>query len=202
MKLGPQALDLLKIAEDYRADQCQAMLAAASEESRAILTAAHGAARRELRSILAEKRKRLALETAEAEARLATQRRLRDQRRVADLLRQAWPRLLLALRERWETPAGRKSWLMQHLSIALAALPAEGWTIQHPENWPEPERAEIDQWLQTQGIAAPHFEADAALLAGIRVLCSLNVLDASLDGLLADRTQIEGRLLHYLAQEP
>jgi len=202
VKLGQATLDLLKIAEDYRVGQCQAMLAKASGDSRAILKAARLKARRELRTLLSPERERLAAEIAAAEAKLVTQRRLRDQRRVAGILRQAWPRLLLALRSRWETPAGRASWVAHHLSIALLALPAEGWLIQHPENWPATEREQASQWLQTHGIAGPHFEADVGLIAGIRVVCGLNVLDASLDGLLADRTQIEGRLLHYLAQEP
>lgn len=202
MNLGQPALDLLKIAEDYRADHCQAMLAKASEDSRSIIKAAHVAARRDLRIMLSPERERLAAEIAAAEAKLVTQRRLRDQRRVAGILRQAWPRLAQALRERWETPSGRASWVVHHLSIALMALPAKGWAIQHPENWPATEREQASQWLQTHGMAGARFEADVGLLAGLRVVCGLNVLDASLDGLLADRTLIEGRLLHYLTQEP
>ena len=201
MNPGQQTLELLRIAEDYRADHCQALLAKASQDSRAILEAAHVAARRDLRSTLSPERERLAAEIAAAEAMLVTQRRLRDQRRVTGILWQAWPRLAQALRERWQTPSGRAAWVVHHLSIALLALPAKGWIIQHPENWPATEREQINQWLQTHSIEGAHFEADLALLAGIRVVCGLNVLDASLDGLLADRTQIEGRLLHYLAQE-
>jgi hypothetical protein len=37
--------------------------------------------------------------------------------------------------------------------------------------------------------------------AGFRVVSGNNVLDATIDGLLADRTQLEGRLLHHLQQE-
>lgn len=199
-KRRQQVLDLLKIAEDYRADHCQALLAHASAESRAILKAAHLAARRDLRGMLAPERERLAAEIATAEAKLVTQRRMRGQRRLAAILRQAWPRLAQALRARWESPAGRAAWVVQHLSIALSALPVQGWVIQHPENWPAAERERADQWLQAHGIAGVRFEADSALPAGIRVVCGLNLLDASLDGLLTDRTQIEGRLLHFLAR--
>ena len=202
MKLGQQTLDLLKIAEDYRADHCQALLARAVEDSRDILQAAHLAARRNLRAVLAPERQRLAAAVAEDEAKLVTERRMRDQRRVAGILEHAWPKLVQALRERWEAPAGSASWVMHHLSIALLALPGKGWVIRHPENWPAAAREQASQWLQTHGIADARFEADSELAAGIRVVCGLNLLDASLDGLLADRTQIEGRLLHYLAQQP
>ena len=200
MKLGPQALELLRIAQDYRADQCQALLAKASAESRAILSRAQVAARRQLRAALAPEQERLAAETASAQAMLVRARRMREQRRCAGILKQAWPRLVQALRVCWETPAGRERWVRHHLSIAVRALPATGWEIQHPQNWPAPERQQASQWLQTRGIADARFEADPRLLAGIRVACGLNVLDASLDGLLTDRTQIEGRLLHYLAR--
>jgi hypothetical protein len=56
----------------------------------------------------------------------------------------------------------------------------------------------VARWLCGQGLEAPRFEPDADLHAGIRVECGLNLLDASFDGLLADRALIEGRLLHYL----
>ena len=63
----------------------------------------------------------------------------------------------------------------------------------------EIERA--NQWLKTHGIEDACFAADAKMSVGIRIVCDLNVLDASLEGLLADRTQIEGHLLHYFAVE-
>lgn len=201
MNIEQQTLALLKIAEDYRAEHCQALLAKAREDSRRILGEAHVAARRELRAMLSPERERLAAEIAAAEARLVTQRRMRDQRRVVAVLRQIWPRLARALRERWEAPAGRASWIAHHLAIACRALPARAWVIQHPQGWPPAEREQASEWLQARGIEGARFEPDSKLQAGIRVVCGANVLDASLDGLLADRVQIEGRLLHYLAPE-
>lgn len=200
MKLEKQTLGLLKVAEDYRADQCRALLAKASTESRTMLRRAHVAARRHLRSTLAAESEQLAAELASAEAKLVTLRRVRDQRRVAHLLKQAWPRLTQALGERWETPSARAGWVMHNLSVAALVLPVTGWVIQHPQKWPAMDREQASQWLQTHGISDTRFEADSELLAGIRIVCGLNVLDASLEGLLTQRTQIEGRLLHYLAQ--
>jgi hypothetical protein len=202
MKLGQQALDLLRIAEDYRAEQCQALLAAASAQSRAILGRAQRDARRDLRKTLAPELERLEAEIAIAEAKLVTQRRLREQRRTAAILTQAWPKVVQALRARWNTASGRSGWVAHHLSIALSVFPANAWVIQHPDGWPAREREQARQWLQTHGIEGARFAADPQLPAGIRVVCGSNTLDASLDGLLTDRSQIAGRLLHYLAQEP
>ena len=201
VNLEQQTLALLKVAQDYRADRCQALLATARQESARILAAAHVAARRDVRARLAAERERLALEIGAAEARLVTQRRLRDQRRVVAVLRQAWPRVAQALRERWEESSGRVAWVARHLAIARTAFPSRAWVVQHPENWPAAEREQANQWLQAHAIDAVRFEPDSRLRAGIRVVCGSNLLDASLDGLLADREQIEGRLLHYLAPE-
>jgi hypothetical protein len=44
------------------------------------------------------------------------------------------------------------------------------------------------------------FEHDPAIAAGFVVTCGHNVLDASLDGLLADRPALEGRLLQGLEE--
>jgi hypothetical protein len=201
MKPGPHALDLIRLAQDYRADQCRTLLTHATARSGSMLHQAQVTARRHLRAVLAPDLARHAAELSVAESRLVTQRRLRDQKRVVRVLDQAWPPLVQALRARWETAPGRTAWVTHHLATALLALPARGWVIQHPQDWPAPEREQTDQWLQTQGIQDARFEIDAQLGAGIRVVCGRNVLDATLDGLLTDRTQIEGRLLHHLARK-
>ena len=200
MNLEQQTLALLKFAADYRADHCQALLAKAREESRRILHAAQIAARHDLRARLSPEREQLAAEVAAAGARLVTQRRLRDQKRIVALLRQAWPILTRVLRERWEARLERASWVVHHLAVAWRALPAGAWIIQHPPNWPAAEREQAGRWLQAHGIEGARFEPDPKLHAGIRVVCGSNILDASLEGLLAERAQIEGRLLHYLGE--
>ena len=202
MKPAQHALDLIKLARDYQAAQCQALLAEACARSRSVLDQAQLDARRHLRAVLAPDRARHADELARAEARLVTRRRLRDQQRVVHLLEQAWPPLVQALRARWDTAPGRAAWVTQHLASALPALPARRWLIQHPQNWPASEREQTGRWLQGQGIEDARFEVDTTLDAGIRVVCDRNVLDATLAGLLGERTQIEGRLLHHLRRPP
>lgn len=199
MSLEQRTVDLLKIAEDYRASHCRSLFEKAAEDSRAILKAAHIRARQDLRTMLAPEQERLAAEIAAAESKLITLRRLDAQKHVAGILRQAWPRLTQALRARWDTPPERAAWVAHHFAVTLKALPAKAWIVQHPVDWPAMEREWANRWLQAHGIEDACFEADVKMSAGIRIVCGLNVLDASLDGLLADRAQIEGRLLHYLA---
>lgn len=202
MKLEAKTRELLRIAADYRAEHSQALLAQAALQRRRILKAAHLAARQQLRSALAPERDRLAAVVAESEAKLVTCRRLREQRRLAEVLKQAWPRMVQALVERWGTPAGRSTWVRQHLAVALQVMPGGAWKIQHPQHWPAEERERALQWLKARGIEGVELAADLQMQAGIRVASGPNLLDASLEGLLADRSQIEGHLLHYLVAEP
>jgi hypothetical protein len=43
---------------------------------------------------------------------------------------------------------------------------------------------------------------DTSIRAGVRIRAGHNLMDATLEGLLADREAIEGRLLHYLEGAP
>ncbi len=198
MSIERQVRALLRVAEDYRAEHFSARLDAADAKSRRILGHAHAAARSRLREALSDQRERLDAAIAEAETELVMQHRVSTQKRLAAALQAALPELKQALHKRWRSPSARALWVTQHLKVAGAVLPPTGWTIVHPPDWSQDEREEVRRRLQAQGIENPRFESDATLSAGIRVACGLNLLDASLDGLLADRALIEGRLLHYL----
>ncbi len=196
MNLEQQMQALLKVAEDFRAERCSALLAAAKRESRRLLAEVHAAMRRRVREALAAEREQLACAVAEAQAKLVTRHREHRQKRTVAALKQAWPRLEHALCERWQSPSGRARWVERHLAIAKTVLPPNAWTIIHPLQWPDAEQAQA--CLQALGIEGASFQADATLRAGIRVVSGPNTLDASLEGLLPDRAAIEGRLLHYL----
>lgn len=200
MSIERQVQALLRIAEDYRAEHCNAVLAAANSKSRRILQHAHAAARSRLREALSDQRERLDGAIAEAETELLTQHRVSAQKRLAAALALSLPGLKQALHKHWASRRARSRWVEHHLKVANAVLPPTGWTIVHPPGWAQDEREEVHRWLQAHGIEHPRFESDATLTAGIRVACGLNLLDASLDGLLADRALIEGRLLHYLEE--
>jgi hypothetical protein len=195
-----QVRALQNVAEGYSAEHCGALLRAADAKSRRILEHAHAAARSRLRETLSDQRERLDAAIAAAETELVMQHRVSTQKRLVAALALSLPLLKAALQRHWQSPTARAAWLDQHLQAARSVLPSAGWTIVHPPDWPPHERDAVRRRLQAQGIEDPRFESDAALSAGIRVACGLNLLDASLDGLLADRALVEGRLLHYLAQ--
>jgi len=75
------------------------------------------------------------------------------------------------------------------------------WRIRHHAAWQDDERRAASASLRTRGVGVA-FEHDPALVAGFVVTCGHNVLDASIDGLLADPCRIEGRLLQRLEDVP
>lgn len=200
MNLQQRTQALLAVVQDWRSRRCAELLEPAEAQAREIVRGALVEARRRVRTAIAEERGRMAAALAAAEARLATERRLAAQRRAMRRLAQAWERLRAALQARWRAPATRARWVEAHLARALQALPGNGWTILCAPDWPEAEREAALRRLAGEGASDVRIESDATIAAGFRVRAGHNVLDATLDGLLADRAAIEGRLLDLLEQ--
>jgi vacuolar-type H+-ATPase subunit H len=199
MNLQQRTSALLQVVEAYRARRCAELLEPAGQQAREIRRGALAAARSRVHTAIEEQRKRIATELSAAEARLATQRRLLLQRRAAATLAQAWTQLRAALQARWQVPETRTRWVDSHLDRALHALSHRQWQIHHPRDWPVSETEAVAARLAARGITA-RFVADPSLDAGVRVNAGNNALDATLDGLLAERAAIEGRLLQRLSE--
>ena len=186
---------LLATIEEYRRARCDEYIAAARTEARRVHREAHAAARAKVRAVLTEERERLESEVASRQARLQTERRLAQQRGVSALLGEAWPLLRSALEEAWGTRASRLRWASRHLALAAGLLPGRGWRVCHASGLSGEERARLAHALEAgdiEWVEAP------ALRAGLVIEAGRNFLDASLDGVLAERQALESRLLVLL----
>jgi hypothetical protein len=203
MNLEQRTTALLALVEQYQARRFAELLEPARAEARATIRSALAEARKRVSTAIAEERKRRDLEIGAVEAALATDRRLSAQRHAVQLLASAWSELRARLIARWNAAPTRARWVDAYLDRALTAVPggSDGWRIEHHPAWVEAERAPRLERLRARGVPKVVFECDAAIEAGFRIVGGHNVLDATLDGLLADRAQLEGRLLHHL-QEP
>jgi hypothetical protein len=186
---------LLGAVEDYRRTRCEELLGAARREAGALRREAHAAARAKVRATLAQERARLEAEVANRQARLQTERRLAEQRGVSRLLGEAWPLLRAAIAAAWAAPASRLRWASQHLALAAALLPSRRWRIRHAPGLRAEERLTLMHDLQLEGV---EWAEDPSIAAGLAVQADSNVLDATLEGLLADRQALESRLLVLL----
>jgi hypothetical protein len=168
----------------------------------------------------------LAAEVGAAQARLATERRLAEQRQALAVLREAWSELRDALRRRWRDPAARALWLDSQLERALRVLPRdrrqvaalagpaadhhahpdqtadEPWQIEHAADWPAAEREAFLARIKGAGMTVASAQLRENIDGGVRIRAGANVVDATIEGLLADRAAVEGRLLDLLRLQP
>jgi hypothetical protein len=202
MNLQQRTSALLDLVEQYKARRCAELLNPARAEARATIRTALAEARRRVSTAIAEERKRRALEVGAVEAALATDRRLAAQRHAVQLLAGAWRDLRARLVARWTAAPTRTQWIDAHLQRALQAVPpTSGWRIEYQALWTESERMREQERLRAGGVTEVRFVEAPDITSGFRIVGGHNVLDATLDGLLADRTQLEGRLLQHLQQE-
>ena len=202
MTLAARAMALIATVDQYRAERCAELLEPALAEARTIVRSALSDARRRVTTAIDEERKRLRRDVSAVEASLSTERRLVAQQRAVRQLGRAWTALRAALVSRWSDPVARGAWVGVHLARAIECLAHDAeWRIRYHAAWQDDERRTAADTLRARGIQAA-FEPDPVLAAGFIVTCGHNVLDASLDGLLADRAGIEGRLLQGMEDVP
>jgi hypothetical protein len=204
MNLAQRTEALLAMVQRYREDRCRALLEPAQAQAQALVKTALADSHRRVRTALVEQRKRAGAALASANAALQTERRLQAHRYSVQWLEQAWPQLRAALLARWRDPAIRQRWIRHHIGAAHASLPASttAWTLLHAPDWTEADTATARAAAQALRVATLQTRADAGIAAGFCVQCGHNAFDATLDGLLAERALLEGRLLQHLQEPP
>jgi hypothetical protein len=193
-----QARALLDLIEGDRSRQCEQILGEANGRASSAREQAYAQARTRVRQVFDEQRQRRHEQIAAAQARLATRRRLHEQRRTAALLQLAWQQLPGALRALWQQGEPRAAWVGHVLTYARDRLKPGPWRIVHAPDWHGPGQATLPPALLADARIEPRFEADASIEAGLKVVDGRNVVDGTLAGLMADRGDIEARLLRRL----
>lgn len=199
MKLEDRIAALLALVDGHREKRSHELLAPASHEARRLAASARRAARARVAATIATERAQYSSRVASAEARLATRRRMARQHRVTALIVQGWQRLPQALAARWADEEKRRVWVGSCLAQAVATLPPGTLEIEAPADWDERERAAAREWLAARGVNAAILSSPG-VEAGLRLRSGGIVLDATLEGLVADRLAIEGRLLNHFEE--
>ena len=198
MNLQLQTQALLDLVEADRASRISAIRCEAQSRADALLTLARAEARTRLRQAFAEQRALRQERLAAAVARRDTQRRLQAQQHTQALLQLARQRLPGELIALWQSPAQRAAWVTHVVAAARAHVGETSWCITHPQDWPPDEQQALARQIQASGGAAPSFVADSRLRAGLRIAAGGNVIDGTLEGLLAEHADFEARLLRRL----
>jgi hypothetical protein len=198
MNVEERKAALLKLVEEYRERECRRLLEAAREDAAALIGQTYRRERAHLHGRIVSERSRAQALIQAARAERATRQRWSSEQANMALLDAAWPRLRGRLAARWRDPGGRRAWAERYLAEALALLPKGRWQIRHAGGWGEHERRDAAAVLTERLGAAPRFETDGRLEAGLIIECGGGVLDASLEGLMRDRRLLEARLLALL----
>jgi hypothetical protein len=198
MNLEERKAALLKLVEEYRETECRRILDAAREEAGRVISETYRKERAHLHERVVSERSRAQARIQAARAERATRERWASERISAGLLDSAWPLLRSRLAARWMEPDSRRAWTERYLTEALQLLPKGRWQIRHAAGWEEAERRGLVERLSEHLGAAPRLETDGRLDAGLVIECDGAVLDASLEGLMRDRGQLEARLLALL----
>jgi hypothetical protein len=201
MNLDEREAALIRLIEGYREGECRALLGVARAEAREILSRTYRNERARLHARVVAERAGARARIHAAWAERDTRERAGGERTNARILALAWPRLRQRLADRWRAPDSRVAWATGALEQARGLLPAGVWTVRHAPGWDaaewRPLASALTEALQTE----PRFIVDGSLTAGLVITSGGAVLDASLDGLLKDRTRIEARLLALLLGE-
>ncbi len=197
MKGSERERGLLQLIEGYRDDECRRIIGQAHAEASERLRQTYRTERAHLHQRVVDERGRARARIHAARAELET--RERSQGDLANA--RAWPKLQVALRQRWQVAETRGQWVSHYLDYAIKVLPRGRWTIRHAPEWGETERAGAAKKLQRAVGHQPAFHVDGGIEAGLIIAYTGAVLDASLTGLLADRTRLEARLLALFHQE-
>lgn len=166
-----------------------------------MISQAHRAARRRVHGAVAKQRERALSRIRAAQTELQTRRRMYQQRVSFALLRAAWKRLEAELLRRWRTPELRKAWMEGAVQQGLQQLGPGEWLVTCPASWSESEQQDLKESLSGRLDQAPRIEPDAEVQGGLRIASAGISLDATIQGLLADRTSLEARLLALLAED-
>jgi hypothetical protein len=185
---------LLREIERQMREEMRIIDEAAEREARTILAQAHAAARRRMRDAVNELRRDRALRVARGRAKIEEAARMRAQQNAAEALRRTWPFLIEALDARWKNSAARLRWLEGVAHYARDRLVAGSWTVEHPPGWSANDQRRICELLDKRQDDIS-FTMDSDITGGLRIRAGQATLDATSQGLLADRRAREASLL-------
>lgn len=186
------------LLEELRQDErgrCRELIEAARVEAAALVRQARHGATGRMHGAVQQERSRISRSLQKAGAQLQTHARRRHQARAMQLIKESWSPLRDSLRRRWSAPASRRLWCDALITEALGRLGPGAWQVEHPAGWDPAELGEALGDVSGRTGGRPAFVARDEIQAGLRICAGSACLDGTIEGLLADRADVEGRLL-------
>lgn len=194
-KPDTEALDyLLGVVETNRDKRCAELRDAAAQQRKAIIGQAHTTARTRMHRHVLALREKYRERTTAAHAR--NQALFRQRQNASDkvMLDVAWPMLRQAIESLWHEPATRRKWLTAVIREASSKLMKTEWHIEHADDLSEEDKRYLESAAAELGRNVI-LSASDDIGAGIRIDVDGTIIDATLDGVLKQRTMIEAMLI-------
>jgi hypothetical protein len=194
-KPDTEALDyLLGVVKANRDKRCAELRAAAAQQRKAIIGQAHTTARTRMHHHVLALREKYRERTTAAHAR--NQALFRQRQNASDkvMLDVAWPMLRQAIESLWHEPATRRKWLTAVIREASSKLMKTDWRIEHADDLSEEDKRYLESAASELGREVVLIANDD-IGAGIRIDVDGTIIDATLDGVLKQRTMIEAMLI-------
>jgi len=194
--LEAQTEALLQRLVHEQEQRCRKAVEAAEEQARQIIARAHQDARARVRQAATDERRRMSETLAARRAELETAALKRRQVSMGQALESAWSALRAALAGRWEDAEGRRQWITAASAAAAQSfIDPDHVTVEVDESLDSDAPTTILSVLQDSGLARADVRQIGQLGPGLRIRSGAVCIDATLEGLLASRRQIEALLL-------
>lgn len=193
--LDLQVRSVLEVLRAQRDRRCREIQHAAARRAEQLLADSRRRMRERVHRAVVEERQRRETALLDARHRIETARRKAVQAHYREFLQEAAPLLLAELEQRWRDAAARRDWCAAAIGEASDRLPGARWAVEHPADWTPDDAQWLAQAFVDSGLPQPESGEDAAISAGLRIRFGGACLDATLEGLLANRPAVEARLL-------
>jgi len=191
---------LLGVVVENREKRCLELRENAQQQARAIIKLAYSKGRTRMHHHIDALREKYRVRVTAATARNQTLLRRQHQKEDRATLDVAWPLLCEAILALWNDPASRHKWLDAAITSASAGLREHDWRIEHPLSLSGEDINRINRSFSHGKGKGPELSACDDIEAGIRIIAKGTVIDATLNGLLQQKTAIEARLIARIKQ--
>lgn len=191
---------LLGVVVESREKRCQQLRDDAHRQAAEIIKQAYSKGRTRMHHHIDALREKYRSRVSSANARNQTLLRKQHHKEERAILDVAWPQLREAMLALWKHPDSRRSWLEAAIASASSRLKQQDWHIEHPQDMSD---ADV-KWIRQTHIhgkgGAARLVASGDIDAGIRIVLNGTVIDATLEGLLKQKTAIEATLIARIKQ--
>jgi hypothetical protein len=198
--LEAQVDAMLQRVREHRERRTAEIQATTERQAAEILRGARAEARENLHRAVSRERAHMAQGLRQAEARAELESRRRAQLETRALLGHMWESVAAALETRWRTDGQRDAWIAAALGQAAHLLTGQAWHIEHAAGVSNEDCQRGEALARGAGATAVEWQLDPQTRAGLRVRSPGACLDATTEGLLAQREDIEATFLfEYLS---